>query len=482
MSQDILINVFPWETRVALVAGGRLRELFVERQRGSSLLGNVYLGRVTKVLTSVNAAFVDCGLERSAFLSAGDARPYSQQDGNKYDISELVEEGRELLVQVIADPIGDKGARICARISLSGRNLVFLPKGQKINISRKLTDVEERQRLSKIVEDGIASKEGAIIRTIAKEADSTTVIEELRDLQARWSKILVSANKVRAPSCVEMELPTVLRNLRDRLVPSIDSIVVDDSEMFSIARNFCDRFIPDFVERFELRLPPETAFDDYEIEEQIENMMSPEVNLPSGGSLFIEETQSMTVIDVNTGRFSNKASRETAVLRTNMEASKEIALQLQLRNIGGIIIVDFINMKTLEDRSKVLLKLKNAVSTDTAHVQLTTFSDFGLLELTRRRSRSSYLHGFSEWCESCEGVGRIKTAHTVAIEVLRSLWVRTQVEPGHNFSVFAAPEVVEVLNGQQMTALKDIERRSAVSCNIVSNANLERDFFELVRH
>ena len=199
--------------------------------------------------------------------------------------------------------------------------MVFLPKGQKISISRKLTDVEERQRLSKIVEDGIASKEGAIIRTIAKEADSTTVIEELRDLQARWSKILVSANKVRAPSCVEMELPTVLRNLRDRLVPSIDSIVVDDSEMFSIARNFCDRFIPDFVERFELRLPPETAFDDYEIEEQIENMMSPEVNLPSGGSLLIEETQSMTVIDVNTGRFSNKASRETAVLRTNMELS-----------------------------------------------------------------------------------------------------------------------------------------------------------------
>ena len=172
------------------------------------------------------------------------------KDDNKFKhISELVEEGRELLVQVITEPIGDKGARICARISLSGRNLVFLPKGQKVSISRKLTDVEERQRLSKIVEDGIASKEGAIIRTIAKEADSTTVIEELRDLQARWSKILVSANKVRAPSCVEMELPTVLRNLRDRLVPSIDSIVVDDSEMFSIARNFCDRFIPDFVDR-----------------------------------------------------------------------------------------------------------------------------------------------------------------------------------------------------------------------------------------
>ena len=480
MTRELLVNVSPRETRIALVSQGHLRELFIEREEYRSLVGNVYLGRISKFLAGANAAFVDCGVQRSAFLVANDARPPGEVGNCQMDISDLVQEGAELMVQGVKDPIGDKGARVRSQIALAGRYLVFMPNGDKVNISRQLTDIEERARLTALVEGVIEPGDGVIIRTVSQGADSEDLANDLLSLKECWTGIQAASDQSEAPSCIHVELDPVLRNLRDRLSTSIDSVFIDDRATFSSAQDFCKRFMPALSERVELLTTPGSAFDNYEIEQQIEDMIWPEVSLHSGGTLYIEETQSMTVIDVNTARFRGSSSRKDAVFRTNMEAASEVAQQLRLRNIGGIVVVDFINMESSDNCTKVFTELETALAKDPARVHLRKFSEFGLVELTRMRTRESYAHEITEVCEHCQGVGRIKTAYTVAIEILRCLSAEVRFEPGRDFSVVAAPEVVGILGDHERAAFEDLQYKAAVSFKLVSDSGLEREVFELV--
>ena len=480
MTQELLINVSPRETRIALVSQGYLRELFIEREEHRSLVGNVYLGRVTKILAGANAAFVDCGLERSAFLVANDARPPGDFQNNRMDISDLVQEGAEVIVQVIKEPIGDKGARVRSRIALAGRYLVLIPDGDKVNISRRLTDIEERARLTTLIEGAIEPGDGVIIRTVSQGVESEDLANDLLSLKECWSDIQAASDQTDAPSCIHAELDLVLRILRDRLSISIDAVFIDDRAIFSSAQDFCKRFMPTLADRVELLTTSGTAFDNYEIEQQIEDMIRPEVSLRSGGTLYIEETRSMTVIDVNTARFKGSSGRKDAVFQTNMEAAREVAQQLHLRNIGGIVVVDFINMESSDTCTKVFTELETALANDPARVHLKKFSEFGLVELTRMRTRESYAHEVTEVCEHCQGVGRVKTAYTVAIEILRSLSVEVRFEPGRDFSVVAAPEVVAILGDQERAALENLQYKAAASLKLVSDSDLEREAFELV--
>ena len=479
MTQEVLINVAPRETRIALVAEGRLRELFIEREDHRSLLGNIYLGRVSKILSNANAAFVDCGLERSAFLSANDARPSGQSHNNRTDISDLVQEGAEVMVQVVKEPIGGKGARVRCRIALAGRYLVFMPNGDAINISRRLTDTAERERLTDLINDVIEPQDGVIIRTVSSGIDSSDLAEDLLRLKERWKDIQMGSSRVTAPSCVDTDLEPVLRNLRDRLTYSIDAVFIDDRATFSSAQTFCQQFMPEFVDRLELLATPGSAFDGYELEQQIEEMLVPEVRLRSGGTLYLEETQSMTVIDVNTAGFKGTSNQATTILRTNMEAACEVAWQLRLRNIGGLVVIDFINMDSPDSRAKVFTELEAALSKDSTRVHLTNFSELGLVELTRTRTRESYSHRITEWCEYCQGLGRVKTVDVVATEILRSLSYGTRTEPGRDFSVVASPEVVAILDGQERPALEDLEYKAAATFELVSDLELEREVFEV---
>ena len=480
MAQELLINVSPLETRIALVSGGRLREVFAERKGYPSLVGNVYLGKVTKILTGANAAFVDCGLERSGFLLAKDAcLPGEDSDKESY-ISDSVQEGSQIMVQVFKEPMADKGARIRSRISFAGRYLVFMPDQCTVNFSRRLTDKEERDRLTGLVEGVVNPSDGVIVRTVAEGVDSEIFVKELLHLKERWVEIQETASKAQAPATIYAEIDPVLQKLRDHLSVSVDAVLIDDRATFSRARTFCERYMPTFSAKVELLSKPGSAFENYELEQQIEEMSTPKVHLRSGGTLYIEETRSMTVIDVNSARSVGISNRTEIFYQTNLEAAREIAWQLRLRNIGGIVAIDFINMQLPEKRDKVLTELKTALATDPAHVYLTQFSRLGLVELTRARTRRSYAHELTEECEHCHGIGRLKTAYSVAVEVLRCLSVETRFEAGRNFSVITNPEVVAILEGQERTAVEDLQRQSAASFRFVSDPSIEREAFKLV--
>ncbi len=480
MAQELLINVSPLETRIALVSNGRLREMFVERKSFPPLVGNVYLGKVTKILSGANAAFVNCGLERSTFLSAKDARFPGDDSGKESYISDSVEEGSEILVQVVQEPMVDKGARVRSQISLVGRYLVFMPYQRKVNVSRRLTDAREQARLTSLIEGVIESSDGVIVRTIAEGVDSEVLVKDLLDLKERWSDIQDTANQKRAPATIYTEIDPLLQRLRDRLSISVDAVLIDDRTTFSRAQTFCESYVPTFSANLKLLSKPGSAFDNYELEQQIEEMSEPEVLLSSGGTLYIEETQSMTVIDVNSARSRGASNRTEVFYQTNLEAAREVAWQLQLRNIGGIVVIDFINMRLTEQRDKVLRELKTALAKDPARVHLTQFSRLGLVELTRMRTRRSHVHELTGECEHCEGVGRLKTAYSVAVEVLRHLSMETQFEPGRDFSVITNPEVVAILEGQERAAVKDLERQSAASFTFVPDPSFARETFELM--
>lgn len=480
MPHELLVNVSPLETRIALVSKGRLREMFVERTSFPSLVGNVYLGKVTKILAGGNAAFVDCGLERSAFLSAKDARLPGDDTEKESYISDSVQEGSEVIVQVLKEPLADKGARVRSQLSLAGRYLVFMPYQCTVNVSRRLTDANERARLTDLVEGIIDPSDGVIVRTVAEGVESEVLVKDLLHLKERWAEIQETANQKQAPAIIYAEIDPVLQRLRGHLSVSVDAVRIDDRATFSRAQTFCRTYAPTFSAKLELLTKPGSAFDKYELEQQIEEMGEPKVFLRSGATLYIEETQSMTVIDVNSARSIGASNRTEIFYQTNLEAAREVAWQLRLRNIGGIVVIDFINMRLSEQRDKVLTELKTALATDPARVHLTQFSRLGLVELTRMRTSRSHAHEWTQECEYCQGIGRLKTAYSVAVEVLRCLLVETRFEPGQDFSVITSPEVVAILEGQERAAVEVLERQSAASFRFVPDPSLERETFELV--
>ena len=421
MSKEIIINHSHHETRVALMEDGMLTELQYEREREQRIVGNIYKGRVVKVLPGMESAFIDIGAERAAFLHIDDIIPEEEMDGHgkrnsrkeKQPIDKLLKEGNPILVQVSKGPIGTKGARITGHVSMPGRNLVYIPGSKTLGVSRQIADERERDRLKNIVNRLKPEDSGFIIRTVAENRSEDDLHSDINYLISLWEDIREKYQTQEAPSLLHSDLNVIFRTLRDLFSSDIKKLVVDHKEEYKEIKNFVRSYLPRYgsvVEHYSRRDP---IFDHYNIETEIERALSPKVWLRSGGSLVINQTEALTAIDVNTGRFVGKESHEKTILRTNLEAAEEVVYQLQLRNIGGIIIIDFIDMEVQQHRQMVYQALKDHLRNDKARSKILQISEMGLVEMTRKRDRENLSRYLCDPCPYCEGTGRVKSVATV---------------------------------------------------------------------
>lgn len=440
MAAEILINVRPNLTRVAYVEDGTLNDLKIERRGSPTLVGSIYRGRVVRVLPGMQAAFVDIGLDRAAFLYVADVRGdldseprlYMDQDDEaddeisdkdeapKAQIQDLLREGQVLMVQVAKDPLGTKGARITTHISLAGRHVVYMPTIKHLGISRRIEDEAERERLKKIVE-ALKPKGGVIIRTACEGASSEDLSADLDYLYRMWSEVDKSYEKKKTPGLIHAEIDVELRALRDLLNEKVQKVLVDDQKVHKKVLTFINQFMPKHSKAVMLHSGPQPLFDLYELDLEISRSLDRKIWLKSGGYIVIDEAEALVVVDVNTGRFVGKKDLEDTILKTNLEAVKEIAHQLRIRNAGGIIIIDFIDMEKTVHREKVMNQLALELANDMAKTTVVSMSELGLVEMTRKRTRPSLVSSLCEPCTYCEGKGYIKRKSTMAQEIFMAL-------------------------------------------------------------
>ncbi|MET0441809.1 MAG: ribonuclease G, partial [Casimicrobiaceae bacterium] len=422
---EILINVTPQETRVAMLEQAVVQELHVERASARGLVGNICLGKVARVLPGMQSAFVEIGLERAAFLHIADIWEHRQNGhgGEHKPIEKILHEGQALLVQVIKDPIGTKGARLSTQVSLAGRLLVFLPQDSHIGISQRIEDEAEREslrgKLQTLLPEGTAG--GFIIRTMAEAATERELATDIEYLTKLWRDLTVRSREVPAPSLLYQDLNLALRVLRDMTTDDTSRVLVDSRETFARMQEFARDYTPALADRLHHYVGERPLFDLHGVEEEIEKALARRVELKSGGYLIIDQTEAMTTIDVNTGGFVGGRSFDDTIFKTNLEAAQVIARQLRLRNLGGIIIIDFIDMENADHRAAVLAELNRALERDRTRLTVNGFTQLGLVEMTRKRTRESLAHVLCEPCPVCEGRGELKTAQTACYEVLREL-------------------------------------------------------------
>ncbi len=457
---EILINVALGETRIALVEAGCLRELLVERPGRESVAGNVYLGRVERVLPGIEAAFVDIGLARAGFLALAETRP--ADDGTAAGdahIADYVGEGDAVLVQVLRDAFEDKGAKLTTRITLPGRYLIYAPDVAEVKVSRRITGDEERARLASLLGELTEDGEGFIVRTVASGAGREELARDLAGLRAAWAGITDKRSTNKPPALLHGELDPVCRILRDEGGGDIARIAVDDSKTLARVREFCQRFAPAFADRLVLHDGSQSVFEVHGIEEQIESALAPRVEHPSGGSIVIDETTALTAIDVNTGGGAQTGGQQATALRTNLEAAAEIGHQIRLRNLSGLMVVDFVPMRPHHHGAEVLAALRAAVAGDPCSTHVIGFTRLGLVEMTRRRQRGSLSQTLTKPCPPCAGTGRVKSPLTVALEALRAALREAGANPGAALQVTAHPNVIEALDGSAASALAGAEAR-----------------------
>jgi ribonuclease G len=466
MSDEVLVNVTPRETRVAIVENGLLQELFVERANRRGLVGNIYRGKVSRVLPGMQAAFVDVGLERTAFLHAQDILQPGEPDADQGErrtqdnIAALLREGQEVLVQVIKDPLGSKGARLTMHISIPSRYLVFMPAMNNIGISQKIEDEAERARLRDLLaEIRTDASGGYIIRTAAEGATREDLEEDERFLRKLWRQVQERATNVsqEGERLVYRALPLVQRVLRDLRRGRVETVRVDSRETVHAAREFARAFVPELVDRIEHYPGERPIFDLYSIEDEIRKALERKVQLKSGGHLFIDQTEAMTTIDVNTGAFVGHRNLEETIFKTNLEAAQAIARQLRLRNLGGIIIIDFIDMTIDEHKRQVLRALEKAMEPDRAKRYICEVSPLGLVEMTRERTRESLEHILCEPCPTCEGRGSVKTRETTCYEIFREILRQSRQFEARQFLVMASQGVIDMLLDEESSSLADLE-------------------------
>jgi len=469
-AEDILINVTPYETRVAIVIQGSVQELHVERSAERGLVGNLYLGRVQRVLPGMQSAFIDIGLERAAFLHVADiyidkigtARS-GRHDEPLKPIEKILHEGQSLLVQVIKDPIGSKGARLSTQLSIAGRMLVYLPQDPHIGISQKIGNEAERVALRERVQrlaGGADSKDhgGFIVRTQAEDANDAELGADIDFLRKTWGGITTLMQTQGAPSLLYQDLNLTQRVLRDIAHDATVSIQVDSRWNHQSMIEFANEFTPGLVERLVHYRGERPLFDVYGIDEEIEKALGRRVDLKSGGYLIIDQTEAMTTIDVNTGGYVGLRSFDDTIFKTNLEAAQAIARQLRLRNLGGIIIVDFIDMQGAEHRDSVIGELRKALARDRVRTTVNGFSQLGLVELTRKRTRESLAHMLCEPCPTCAGRGEVKTPRTVCYEVLREILREARQFNPKEFRILASQGVIDLFleeESQNLAALGD---------------------------
>lgn len=456
--EQILINLTPRETRVAVVGDGVLQDLFVERVCAKGLVGNVYLGRVVRVLPGMQSAFVDIGLERTGFLHVADLFEAHSEDDETKPIEHVLHEGQALMVQVAKDPIGTKGARLTTTISLAGRKLVYLPRDPHIGVSQRIEDEAMREHLKELLTSirPESEKGGYIIRTSAEEGATAEEFEQdMAYLGRLWKEIRASRDTKPAPSLLYQDLSLAQRVLRDMVHQTTEAIEIDDEKSYEELVEFAERFVPDVRGHLKLYKGERPLFELHGIEEEISRALERRVDLKSGGYLVFDQTEAMTTIDVNTGRFVGKRDFSDTVFKTNLEAAQVIARQLRLRNLGGIIIIDFIDMACDEHREAVLAELRRSIASDRTRMTVSDFTELGLVEMTRKRTRESLAHVLCEPCPVCGGRGELKTVRTVCYEIMREIVrLSRQYQETKEFRIVASEVVIDMLLEEESAALE----------------------------
>lgn len=469
MNQEILINVTPRETRVAIVENGVLQEVYIERTGRRGLVGNIYKGWVSRVLPGMQAAFIDIGLERTAFLHASDisvtvpgedqAREATPEGKKELAINDLLREGQEVLVQVVKDPLGTKGARLTTHITIPSRYLVLMPDVHTVGVSQKIEQEEERRRLKNIVAAFMSESAGTgfIVRTAAEGAAEEALRADMEFLRRVWESIHLRIPTMTAGTVVHEDLPLALRTLRDLVAGAVDKVRIDSRETYQRAIQFVEKFIPDLVSRIEYYPGERPVFDLYSVEDEIQKSLERKVQLKSGGYLIIDQTEAMTTIDVNTGAFVGHRNLEETIFKTNLEAAQSIARQLRLRNLGGIIILDFIDMAEEDHKRQVLRVLEKSLERDHAKTSISGVSALGLVEMTRKRTRESLAHVLCAPCPTCTGRGMLKTPETVCYEIFREILRAARQFDAKQLLVLASQSVVDVLLEEESTSVAELE-------------------------
>jgi ribonuclease G len=501
MTKELVINTTSHETRVALLENGHIAELYIERNRERGIVGNIYKGKVIRVLPGMQAAFVDIGLEKAAFLYVADvldemeaveqfiegashhAKP--EEGGTEEHpplppIEELLQEGQEILVQVAKEPIGTKGARITSHISLPGRHLVYMPTVDHVGISRRIENEEEKERLRAIVENIRPEGTGFIVRTAAEAKSEEDLRGDMDFLVGLWGDVVRRRENKSAPCLIHSDLDVTSKVLRDILSEDVDRIVVDSREEYDKIVRFLSTFMPKLKYVIEMYEDEEPIFDAFGLEVEIARALGRKVWLKSGGYIIIEQTEALTAIDVNTGRFVGKHNLEDTILKTNLEAVKEIAFQLRLRNIGGLIIIDFIDMEKEAHREKVHSALEEALKGDKSKTNILKISELGLVEMTRKRVRESIGRTLCEPCPYCEGKGYVKSRTTMVYEIFRELRREIRDLPGYRLTLLVNPDVAALLYDEERHGIEELERRFEKQIAITARSGFHIEQFEVM--
>lgn len=491
--QDILINWTPQETRVAVVESGSVQELHLERSLERGLLGNVYLGRVARVLPGMQSAFIDIGLERAAFLHVADLHALNGgravDNGNNgvppVPIERLVFEGQTLTVQVVKDPIGSKGARLSTQVSIAGRLLVFLPQDNHIGISQKIGSPELREQLRQRVTTLVGRAQeggggGFILRTNAEEASDEELADDIAYLRKTWATIRERAQSQPAGTLLHQDLTLAERVLRDLANEHTQAIRIDSRLQYEHLRSFGAAFTPGAVQRMEHYQGERPIFDLFNIDAEIARALARRVELKSGGYLIIDQTEALTTVDVNTGGYVGARNFDDTIFKTNLEAAQAIARQLRLRNLGGIIIVDFIDMTREEHQAAVLAEFRKQLVRDRTKTTVSGFSQLGLVEMTRKRTRESLAHMLCEPCPTCEGRGQVKTARSVCYDVLREILREARNFDPKEFRVIASPAVVEMLLDEESVHLAGLSEFIGKPISLATESAMSPEQYDIV--
>ena len=498
MTEEILINVTPRETRVAVVENGMLQELHIERGWSRGVVGNIYKGRVQRVMPGMQAAFVDIGLDRAAFLHANDVQrpaPVRSIDGVESpatpvvagpvavpSISELLREGGEVVVQVVKDPIGTKGARLTTQLSIPSRYLVLLPQSKVIGVSSRIEDETERARLKSLVAELSAplGSPGYIVRTNAEGQPAEALAEDIAYLGRAWALVEQQVQTARVGACIYEDLSLPMRAVRDLMRRDVEKVKVDSRETCDRLRAFAAQYMPGLAEKIEHYTGARPVFDLYGVEDEIQHALEKQVPLKSGGYLVIDQTEAMTTVDVNTGSFLGQRNLEETVYRTNLEAAQAVARQLRLRNLGGIIIIDFIDMHDADHRRQVLRTVEKSLARDHAKTTVYDFSPLGLVEMTRKRTVESLERQLCEPCHECGGRGMLKTAETVTYEIFREITRAVRQFEAARLLVIASPKVVARITDEESAAVAELEEFLGKSIRFQADTQYLQEQFDVV--
>ncbi len=507
MSAELLVNVTPFETRIARVENGQAEEIYIERERERGLRGNIYSGRVQRVLPGIQAAFVDIGLPRAGFLYAGDiaapehevdddqaahdagpegmeeethAEPPAQTQRYISDISTLLAENQQITVQVSKDPISSKGPRLTSLVSLAGRYLVYLPNFDHVGIAHRIEGAKERDRLLEIGKTLKPEKGGLIIRTVAEGHHLHEMEQDIRFLLRLWDDIENRLHHAAAGSLVHKELNLYLRVMRDFVDDEVEKIHVDSRDAYERMMSFAKRFMPDIVKHLYYYPGERPIFDVYGVEEEINRALKRRVNLKSGGHIVIDQTEALIAIDVNSGSFTDSRTMEETGFKTNLEAVHEAVHQLRLRNLGGIIVVDFIDMQEEENRRRLMEALEEALTRDHAKTHIVHLSELGLVEMTRKRTRESLERILMRECPYCDATGHVRSPITICHQMFREVVAEARAYPCDKLMVAAHPDIIDLLVGEESDNISGVERFLKKEIVLKSDSKLEPEHYEII--